>query len=58
MQLHLTIAQSAMLLGTAGWLMVRAALAKRVLRARDIQKCPACGRLRTGRRCPCGDPAA
>jgi hypothetical protein len=53
--MQLTFAQSLVAVSTAAaaWLMVRAGTAKGALKIRTPDRCASCGRLRTGRSCPC-----
>ena len=53
--MHFTLAQSLTATSTmaAGWLMVRAGVAKRALTIRKPTRCPSCGRSRKGNGCRC-----
>ena len=55
--MHLTVAQSMAYVATisAGWLMVRAGVAKGQLKVKAPTSCPSCGRKRSGNHCPCTD---
>jgi len=55
MLMHLTMAQTApaIVAAVAGWLMVRAGAAKRMVAVRTPSRCAACGRRRTRRGCDC-----
>ena len=57
--MHMTLAQALVFTSTAatGWLMVRAGTAKKALKLRRPDRCPSCGRLRSGRSCHCTDLA-
>ena len=57
--MHMTLAQALVFTstGAAGWLMMRAGTAKKVLKPRRPDRCPSCGRLRSGRSCRCTDLA-
>jgi hypothetical protein len=39
----------------AGWLILRAGVAKKKIRRRELDRCAACGRRRVGGRCPCSE---
>jgi hypothetical protein len=53
--MHLTVAQSMAYIATisAGWLMVRAGVAKNQLKIKASRSCPSCGRKRSNNQCPC-----
>ena len=53
--MHLTVAQSMAYVATisAGWLMVRAGVAKGQLKVKAPASCPSCGRKRSRNQCPC-----
>ena len=53
--MHFTLAQSLTCTSTAAaaWLMVRAGVAKHILSIRKPERCPSCGRSRTGNGCRC-----
>jgi hypothetical protein len=53
--MHLTVAQSMAYIATlsAGWLMVRAGMAKGQLKVKTPASCSSCGRKRSGNHCSC-----
>jgi hypothetical protein len=53
--MHLTMAQSFSAISTVAvaWVMVRLGAAKGALQVKVADRCAACGRKRTHRRCPC-----
>jgi hypothetical protein len=55
--MHLTMAQTFSAVSTfaIAWTMVRLGVSKGALHVKVADRCAACGRRRTRRRCPCAD---
>ena len=55
--MHITVAEAGRWVATFGgaWAIVRAGVAKGVLRVKAPSRCAACGRHKTWGRCPCID---